>query len=216
MNRTRNQIQENDRLFNLAIPEARQFLTDFISAKIDEFGLDCFRNDANIAPLEFWRAADTPDRQGITEIRWVEGFYAFWDELRRRHPKLIIDDCASGGRRLDLRNDWPAARFSPELISWEVCSPISVTATVYFAGCRCMRPLPGSFQPDSDYRIHSSMTAGLCYALFVDGDNPQGKTDYENFPFHQIRNSVEQYRKVQKYFYGDFYPLTEYTQAEDA
>jgi hypothetical protein len=99
---SRNQIQENDRLFNLAIPEARRFLTDFISAKIDEFGLDCFRNDANIAPLEFWRAADAPDRQGITEIRWVEGFYEFWDELRRRHPNLIIDDCASGGRRIDL------------------------------------------------------------------------------------------------------------------
>jgi hypothetical protein len=30
----RNQIQNNDRLFNLALPEARQFLTNFISAKI--------------------------------------------------------------------------------------------------------------------------------------------------------------------------------------
>ena len=73
----RNQMQENDRLFNLGIPEAREFLTDFISNKIDEFGLDCFRNDSNIAPLEFWRAADAPDRQGMTEIRWVEGLYAF-------------------------------------------------------------------------------------------------------------------------------------------
>ncbi len=66
-------MQENDRLFNLGIPEAREFLTNFISGKIDEFGLDCFRNDSNIAPLQFWRAADAPDRQGMTEIRWVEG-----------------------------------------------------------------------------------------------------------------------------------------------
>ena len=211
----RNQIQENDRLFNLAIPEARQFLTDFISAKIDEFGLDCFRNDANIAPLEFWRAADTPDRQGITEIRWVEGFYAFWDELRRRHPKLIIDDCASGGRRLDLetigrsavfsRTDFVGSRLADQCHSDGLFRWLPLHAT-----------LAGKISVDTDYRIHSSMTAGLCYALFVDGDNPQGKTDYENFPFQQIRNSVEQYRKVQKYFYGDFYPLTEYTQAEDA
>ena len=69
----RNQIQDSDRLFNLGIPEARQFLTDYMSRKIDDFGLDCFRNDSNIAPLEFWRAADAPDRQGITEIRWIEG-----------------------------------------------------------------------------------------------------------------------------------------------
>jgi hypothetical protein len=25
-----------------------------------------------------------------------------WDELRQRHPKLTIDNCASGGRRIDL------------------------------------------------------------------------------------------------------------------
>jgi alpha-galactosidase len=98
----RNQIVDSDRLFNLALPEARQFLTDFISARIAESGLDCYRHDANIAPLEFWRAADTPDRQGITEIRWVEGLYAFWDELLHRHPGLLIDNCASGGRRIDL------------------------------------------------------------------------------------------------------------------
>ena len=42
------------------------------------------------------------DRQGITEIRHVEGYLAYWDELRRRHPGLLIDSCASGGRRNDL------------------------------------------------------------------------------------------------------------------
>ena len=45
-------------------------------------GIDVYRNDFNIDPLEFWRAADSPDRQGITEIRYVEGHYAMWDELR--------------------------------------------------------------------------------------------------------------------------------------
>ena len=40
--------------------------------------------------------ADEPDRQGITEIRHVEGYLAFWDELLRRHPDLLIDSCASG------------------------------------------------------------------------------------------------------------------------
>ena len=86
----------------MGIPEARRFLTDFISQQIGEFGIDCYRQDFNFAPLEFWRNADAPDRQGMTEIRWVEGFYAFWDELLQRHPNLIIDVCASGGKHLDL------------------------------------------------------------------------------------------------------------------
>jgi alpha-galactosidase len=53
-------------------------------------------------PLDFWRKNDAPDRQGITEIKHVTGYLAYWDELRRRHPKMLIDSCASGGRRNDL------------------------------------------------------------------------------------------------------------------
>ena len=53
-------------------------------------------------PLGHWRKNDPPDRQGITENLHVQGYLAYWDELRRRHPNLIIDSCASGGRRNDL------------------------------------------------------------------------------------------------------------------
>ena len=53
-------------------------------------------------PLALWRGNDTADRQGITEIRHVTGYLAYWDELCRRHPHMLIDSCASGGRRNDL------------------------------------------------------------------------------------------------------------------
>ena len=210
----RNQIQENDRLFNLGIPEAREFLTNFISGKIDEFGLDCFRNDSNIAPLQFWRAADAPDRQGMTEIRWVEGLYAFWDELLRRHPKLIIDDCASGGRRIDLetigrstplsRTDFVGDTLANQnhsygLLSWV---PLHTTSA-------------GNLSTDNEYRVRSGMTTGLSYGLFTSGDMPQRKPDYRNFPFAEIKKSLEQYRFIAPFFYGDYYPLTEYTQTLD-
>ncbi len=212
---SRNQIQENDRLFNLAIPEARRFLTDFISARIEEFGLDCFRNDANIAPLEFWRAADAPDRQGITEIRWIEGFYAFWDDLRRRHPNLIVDDCASGGRRIDLetigrstalsRTDFVFNMLANQCHSYGLLEwvPLNTTSA-------------GNLSTRNEYPIRSSMTSGLSFGLFYSGDVPQAEVDAAHFPFTEVRRSVEQYRTIQKYFYGDYYPLTEYTQANDA
>ena len=211
----RNQIQEGDKLFNLAIPEARQFLTDFISAKIDEFGLDCFRNDANIAPLEFWRAADAPDRQGMTEIRWVEGFYAFWDELRRRHPNLIIDDCASGGRRIDLetigrstalsRTDFVGHLEADQCHTYGLLEWLPLNTTI-----------AGNLSTHNEYRIRSSMTAGLCYGLFGAGDVPQPSAHTQDFPSAAIKKSLEQYQSIQKYFYGDYHPLTEYTQASDA
>jgi hypothetical protein len=91
-----------DGLFKLSDPVARRWLTDLLSRQIGEFGLDVYRNDFNIDPLPFWREADAPDRQGVTEIRYIEGLYAMWDELSAGHPGLWIDNCASGGRRIDL------------------------------------------------------------------------------------------------------------------
>jgi alpha-galactosidase len=73
-------------LFNLGDPAARRWMTDLLVRQIGEFGLDCYRQDLNMDPLPFWRANDAPDRQGMTEIRHVEGLYAMWDELRTKYP----------------------------------------------------------------------------------------------------------------------------------
>jgi alpha-galactosidase len=211
----RNQIRDGDRLFNLALPEARRFLTDFISERITEFGLDCYRHDANIAPLEFWRAADAPDRQGITEIRWVEGLYAFWDELLRRHPGLLIDNCASGGRRIDLetlsrstpfwRTDFPGNLTGKQCHTYGISSwvPLNSTGAV----------TPGR---DSDYAWRSTISSTVTFGLFGNGDAAQARPPPADFPFEKARATLAQYHQVQPYFLGDYYPLTPYTKAADA
>ncbi len=89
-------------LYNLGDPTARAYITDLFSGIIESEGVDIYRQDFNFDPLPYWQAADTPDRIGMTEIRFIEGLYAFWDELRMRHPHLWIDNCSSGGRRIDL------------------------------------------------------------------------------------------------------------------
>jgi len=61
----------------------------------------------------------------------------------------------------------------------------------------------------------AAWTSGLSYGLFTSGDAPQAKADFARFPFTAVRKSIEQYRSVQEYFYGDYYPLSEYTQASD-
>jgi alpha-galactosidase len=210
----RNQITENDRLFNLGIPEARQFLTEFISRKIDEFGIDCFRHDANIAPLEFWRAADAPERQGITEIRWVEGLYAFWDELRRQHPNLLIDVCASGGRRIDLET---VGRCVPLTRTDFVRSDTANQCHTY--GLLHWAPLNSTVGPSAGpadvYGTRSGMSSGLEYSLFGNGDAAQTRHGYDDIPFDLVKKSLEQQRAMERFFYGDYYPLTEYSQSGD-
>jgi alpha-galactosidase len=89
-------------LLDLGNPAARKHILELVSGMIREVGIDVYRQDFNMEPLPYWQAADKPDRIGMHEIRHIEGLYALWDELRARHPGLSIDNCASGGRRIDL------------------------------------------------------------------------------------------------------------------
>jgi len=90
-------------LLNEGNPAARQWLIEHVDGMIQSQGIDWYREDMNGAgPLPAWRRHDVPDRQGMTENLYVQGHLAYWDELRRRHPRLRIDSCASGGRRNDL------------------------------------------------------------------------------------------------------------------
>jgi alpha-galactosidase len=91
------------RILDEGNPAARQWLIEHISGMIVSQGLDWYREDMNGGgPANAWRKHDAPDRQGLTENLYVQGHLAFWDELRRRHPHLRIDSCASGGCRNDL------------------------------------------------------------------------------------------------------------------
>ncbi len=107
-------------LLNLGNEQALTWLIEFVSQFIAENGLDVYRQDFNYMPLASWRRNDSPDRQGVTEIRHIEGLYRFWDELRNRFPDLLIDNCASGGRRIDIET---MSRSIPLWASDVQCSP---------------------------------------------------------------------------------------------
>ena len=98
----RSQWLLNGNNLNLGNPQAQKWLTDHVDKMISEEGIGLYRQDFNMNPLDGWRKKDTPDRQGMTENKYVTGLLAYWDELLKRHPNLLIDECASGGRRNDL------------------------------------------------------------------------------------------------------------------
>jgi alpha-galactosidase len=91
-----------NRLLNLSVPGCRQWLTDHVCKLIEESGIGVYRQDFNFPPLDYWRANDTADRQGMNENLHVQGYLQFWDDLLERNPGLWIDSCSSGGRRNDL------------------------------------------------------------------------------------------------------------------
>jgi alpha-galactosidase len=192
-------------LFNLADPKARAWMTDLLLRQIDEFGVRVYRNDFNMDPLPYWRAADAPDRQGITEIRYVEGLYAMWDEIRAKTPGTVPDDCASGGRRIDLemcmrsivqtRSDTAGA---PGRAEWDQCQTL---------GLSLFLPLHATFNWETDtYSVRSAATCGYL-----------GEWDILDpaFPVKQATACFAEIKENRKFWYGDFYPLTGWSMAAD-
>jgi len=193
---------DGQKLFDLGNPVARQWLIDHVDKLINEQGIDLYRSDFNIDPLGFWRKNDAEDRQGITEIHYVEGFLAYWDELRKRHPGMLIDTCASGGRRNDLetlRRSVPLLRsdyiFEPV---GQQCHTFGIAQWIPFYGTGVMHTDPYHFR--SCMNPHTT----ACWDMRKDD------LDYES-----IRTLYEQWREIGEYYTGDFYPLTPYSLEDD-
>jgi alpha-galactosidase len=186
-------------LLNLGDTEARTWLVDHIDRLLTEQGIDLYRQDFNMDPLTYWRDHDTPDRQGITEIRHVEGYLAYWDELCRRHPNMPIDTCASGGRRNDLET---LRRAVPLLRSDYRFEPVGTQGHTY--GMAQWIPYFGTgVMETSDYVVRSHW----CPWLGIGRDRPQRpELDWTDY-----RRRVDQWRGVCDYMLGDYYPLTPYS-----
>ncbi|HOD51398.1 MAG TPA: alpha-galactosidase [Candidatus Hydrogenedentes bacterium] len=97
-----NASRDRPYLLDLAKPEARRLVLEMMDPIIREAGVDWIRYDFNISPGPVWEAIEGPEEQGLRQALYINGLYALLDELMSRHPNLLIEQCASGGRRIDL------------------------------------------------------------------------------------------------------------------
>lgn len=92
-------------MWNLADEDALTYYCEYLVNSMKENGVTIYRQDFNFAPLEYWQNADRDfydGRTGICENHYVTNLYRFLDYLTANIDGLIIDNCASGGKRLDL------------------------------------------------------------------------------------------------------------------
>jgi alpha-galactosidase len=197
-------IKYQNSLFNLGNPEARLWLTNYISNLIINEGIDYYRQDFNFDPLPYWEFMDKPQRIGISEIRHIEGLYAFWDSLLTRFPDLVIDNCASGGRRIDLET---VSRSSPLWrTDYQPCEPNGYQCHTY--GLNFYLPLHGTGNTNpSSYEFRSSMSSAMVTAWDINNSNFQGQ---------QAQKDIEDFKRLRPYFYEDYYPLTGYKTGDNA
>lgn len=205
---TKDDPKTNDSLLlDLGNPKAWQWAVETISTLIKENGIDCYREDFNFDPGPYWRNADKEGRQGMVEIRFVEGLYAFWDELRRRHPGLLIDNCASGGRRLELET------ISRSVALWRTdynCFPFmnADASQVHTMGLSQWLPLNCTSpfaKPGDTYQVRSAFSTGLVLNIEEFGISDSKAPD---FPWAWFCKMLNEARRMRPCFRGDFHPLT--------
>ena len=192
-------------LLNLGNPDAGRWLTDHVDRVIRRQSIDLYRQDFNMDPLGCWRGADEPDRRGMTENLHVQGYLAYWDELRRRHPNLIIDSCASGGRRNDLETMRRAVALHPTDYNY---GDLPVKQAFHFSLLQWL-PYFGSNTVPVNTVTAYAFRSGHAMSVVLGYDLRRKDLDYA-----RLRRLAREWRQIVPYYRGDFYPLTPYSRDE--
>lgn len=149
-------------MWNLGNKDACEFLTDYISETLSENGVSVYRQDFNFSPTPHWKYADKhfySGRKGFAENHYIQGLYSYLDQLLERHPGLLIDNCSSGGKRLDLemvkrsvpmwRSDYNCDQSREDLLEATQAHTYSLSFWL---------PISGTFiNFDSEYALRSSI-----------------------------------------------------------
>ena len=190
---------KDDGLLKLSEPEVLNWVIEHFDKLITDNKIDLYRQDFNINPLDAWRKNDTEDRQGITEIRHIENYFKYWDTLRKRHPNMLIDACASGGRRNDLET---LRRAVPLLRSDYERDPIGNQAHSFVLPFWMPYFGTGQYATDNTYELRSSLCPSSTSAWDVRIDS---------LPYEIMRKSLNQWKEYGQFYFSDYYPLTSYS-----
>ncbi len=156
---------DENALWNLANDDACDWLIDFICASLKENNVSVYRQDFNTDPTAMWEKADSElygGRKGFCENHYVQNLYRYLDALTEKSG-VIIDNCASGGRRLDLEMEKRSVPLWRSDYNCDQTHPDLLEATQNMtAGLSAFIPSSGTtYYTGTEYRARTSiMTCG--------------------------------------------------------
>lgn len=195
----------SQRLVNLGNPEAWNWVVSHIEGLVAHEGIDVYRQDFNMSPLDTWRRNDAreKDRVGLSEMKHVDGYYRWYAEILRRDPKRQIDSCAGGGRRNDVETMYMAVPFLrsdfTQLAESQQSQTMGLGLWVPFYGASMFKVDRYSFRSWSTPYLHIT-----------------GDVTAPDFDWDSLRGEIALWKKhLVPYFDKDFYPLTPFGVARD-
>ena len=192
---------------NYGDPEVVAWITERVTTILEEGGISIYREDHNVPPLSAWQNADSKGRSGITENLYVQGHLQFWDNLRTNFPGMILDTCASGGRRNDLES---LRRAIPLHISDYYFYDMNRRQSVHYSLFKWFPYFKAEATPDchtaNEWNLRNAMTAWvqLQFDFTTPGVDVSVATSF-----------IDTWRELNKYFYADYYTLTDWSIEDD-
>jgi alpha-galactosidase len=192
-------------LLDLGNPDARQWITERLISLIRSEGIDLYRQDFNIDPLDYWTENDMPGRTGIVENHYCTGYLRMWDDILAAFPGIIIDSCSSGGRR----NDLETVRRALPLHKTDYNYGDLTSKHGYHHSLFQWFPFFGSFNCPADQKdiYYQRSSILLAYHGCEDVFQPW-------YDFDKNREWMKEWRETAHCFYGDYIPLTPYSRDE--
>jgi alpha-galactosidase len=190
-----------DKILNYGNEQAWKYAYDTVRRYVKDLGLSCYRQDFNAELTSVFRAADGENRRGMTEIKHVMGMYRLWDALHEEFPELLIDNCSSGGRRIDietLRRSIPFFRSDYQCNfneNPEVLQTHNANSCLYFPYIGCT-----SKTKSDTYAIRSSYASSWGGAFYNAIFQSMDESD-----FAWAKRITDEYRSIRRYFSCDFY-----------
>lgn len=168
----------------MADPRVRVWAMGHISRLIDDYHASWIKFDFNLDPGYGCNASGHGHGSSDGLYRHYEGYYALLDEIHRKYPSVVLENCSSGGLRMDLgilRHTHFTFLSDPDYVEhhfqcfWGATSFIHPACCYHFTQSECLGDHNGVQQPiyegmpllEFDYIIRSGMLCqiGFSYNL---------------------------------------------------
>ena len=176
-------------------PEAARWAEDELARMIEEYKLDMLRIDNNVSYRDYFGLASRGESEipECISVRHFQGVYRMYENLKRRFPEVIFENCAGGGGRCDLGmmksfnhtwvSDWQKAPNSLLITNGMTMMLPPERVDRLFAGMGCHDY--GSF----DFQMRNTMLSHMSLNVVA-----PTKTEPNPIQMDFIRHSVDIYK----------------------
>jgi len=187
---------------NLAIPEVQDYLIDLIGGWIERLDIRWSRWDYNIDPHAYWHSADPTLK---IQFAYMKGLYRVLDELMTRYPNWMVEQCASGGRRIDLGTMKRAHAywFSDQTVSAINCRYMQARANRFLPGHLLNSSVAVNLGQGDEGFNDTSILSRMLGKLAFDGDIASWSPELTV----RMAEQVQSFKSLRHLFVQNFYQL---------